>query len=170
MGKVNPGKRFEVKLSSSLEAAGMKVMRIPDKVYWTGRRMVSEETPADFIAFYAQSYDGQMHSFLIEAKACSKHRLPYEKLQEHQHAALEEFEAMHVNNHGLVAVNYYDPVSLHRLDVCFMVPIGVWDEHAAGEMKSLAHEDCLEDERIILCQKVQGGIYEMGRWLGGYAL
>ena len=168
MGKVNPGKRFEAKLASSLELAGLHVMRIPDKVYWTGKRLVSEETPADFLACWAPRYDGELHQFLIEAKACSKHRLPYDKLQGHQHDALVDYDSLHENSHGIVAVNYYDHISISRMDVCFMVPISVWDEHAAGSMKSLSHEECLEDDRIILCQKVQGGTYGMERWLGGY--
>ena len=168
MGKVDPGKRFEGKLSESLKASGVHVMRIPDKLYWTGKRLASGKTPADFIASYAQMYDGVLHQFLIEAKACSGHRLPYDKLQEHQHDALADYERIHENSHGLVAVNFYDPVSIARMDVCFMVPIDVWDEHAAGSMKSISHEECLEDDRITLCQKAAGGIYDMTRWLGGY--
>ena len=167
MGQVNPGKRFEGRLSSSLSEAGLYVQRIPDKVYWTGRRVVSEETPADFISCYTQASDGRVRNFLIEAKACSQSRLPFNRLEAHQHDALLEFDVMHPDMYGFVAVNYYDPVSIRNLDVCFMVPIAVWDEYAGGDMKSLSHDDCSGDDRIYMCQKV-GVVYDMSRWLGGY--
>lgn len=163
MSKVDPGKRFEAKLSASMENAGLHVMRIPDKVYWTGSRLVSEETPADFQCGYAQSYNGELHAILVEAKACSKHRIPFDRLKRHQHDALMEYEEMNRNSHGFVAVNFYDPVSLSALDVCFMVPIKVWDEHAAGDMKSLSHDDCLDDERVFLCPKMKGSMYDLSR-------
>lgn len=167
MGQVNPGKRFEAKLFTSLSDAGLFVQRIPDKVYWTGKRLVSEETPADFISCYTQADDGRVRSFLIEAKACSQNRLRFARLEQHQHDALVEFDGMHPDMHGFVAVNFYDPASIRIMDVCFMVPISIWDEYAAGEMKSLSHDDCSGDDRIHLCQKV-GTTYDMSRWLGGY--
>lgn len=166
----NPGKRFEGKLSDSLEAAGLHTERIPDKLYWTGHRVVSEETPADFIATYAQSYNGVLHSFLIEAKACSKNRLPFDNLKDHQRVALLDHDSIHENAHGIIAINYYDKVNLNRLDVCFMVPIDVWAEYEGGKMKSISHDECLEDDRITLCPKVKGAVYDMAKWLGGYRL
>lgn len=167
MGKVDPGKRFESRFRESLTELGLCVERIPDKVYWTGSRLVSEETSSDFCAWYAQCVDGKLRSFLVENKACSQHRLAYSRLKQHQHDALAEFDSMHADMHGFVAVNYYDPVSIANMDTCFMVPIGVWDEHAAGDMKSLSHEECLEDDRIILCQKV-GRLYDMRPWLDSF--
>lgn len=159
MGKVEPGKRFEAKLKSSMDDAGAFSMRIPDKVYWSGSRIMSEETPADFNAYAV--IGGDIHCYLIEAKACSKNRIPFDRLKQHQHDALLRFDSMHENAHGIVAVNFYDPVSLATMDVCFMVPIAVWDEYAGGMMKSLGHEDCSKDERIALCPKVKGAVYDL---------
>lgn len=169
MGKVNPGKRFEGKLLSSMKAVGMFAMRIPDKLYWTGSRIASEETPADFIASYACGYDGELHQYLIEAKACSKNRIMFSQLKEHQESALSEFESLHRNSHGFVAVNYYDSVSLSRLDVCFLVPISVWValKNAENAMKSLSHDECLEHDEIVFCPKMAGSKYDMSRLIGG---
>lgn len=156
MGKVNPGKRFEAKMKASMDAAGMFCMRIPDKVYWNGSRMASEETPADFIAC---SVGDGLQCYLIECKACSSERIAFARLKRHQGEALESFDSMHGDMHGIVAVNFYSSVSLARLDVCFLVPIAVWREYEAGDMKSLSHADCLKDGRILMCQKGRGGIY-----------
>ena len=165
----NPGKRFEARLADSLRTVGLYVQRIPDKVYWTGRRIVSEETPADFIASYAQCYDGRLRQYLIEAKACSKNRIMYSQLKEHQERALLEFDALHEDSHGYVAVNYYDPVSIARLDVCFLIPIATWVSmrDAEGAMKSLSHDECLSADGAVICPKVGGGMYDLTRLLGG---
>ena len=156
MGKVNPGKRFEAKMKASMDAAGMFCMRIPDKVYWNGSRMASEETPADFIAC---SVGDRLQCYLIECKACSSERIAFARLKRHQGEALESFDSMHEDMHGIVAVNFYSSVSLARLDVCFLVPIAVWREYEAGDKKSLSHADCLKDGRILMCVKAKGGIY-----------
>lgn len=168
MGKVNPGKRFEGWLKASMDAHGMFSLRIPDKLYWTGRNMRSEETPADFMACCSDA-DGNLHSYLVEAKACSKSRMNFSTLKDHQRESLLEFDAIHENAHGVVAVNFYDPVSLNRGNACFMVPISVWEEMRTkdGAMKSISHNDCLSDERIAFCPRTKGSIFDMSRWLGG---
>lgn len=167
---VNPGKRFEGKLLASMRGAGMFAMRIPDKLYLAGGRIASEETPADFIASYAQCYDGKLRQYLIEAKACSKNRIMYSQLKEHQERALLEFDALHEDSHGYVAVNYYDPVSISRLDVCFLIPISTWVSmrDAEGAMKSLSHDECLSADGAVICPKVGGGMYDLKRLLGGH--
>lgn len=164
MGKTDPGKRFEQWLKDSMESVGMYVMRIPDKVIWTGRQMVGEETPADFSAYYAESHDGEIHCLLVEAKACSQHRIPFDRLKPHQVDALRKFDDMHENMHGIVALNFYDSANIRRLNVCFFVPIGVWLEYRdkPGAMKSLSHEECSGDERITLCQR-SGALFDMSR-------
>ena len=165
MGSVNPGKRFETRLKKSMERAGMLAMRIPDKVYWNGSRIASEETPADFNAYAV--IDGELHCYLIEAKACSSKRVEFSRLKPHQHDALHSFDSMHGDMHGFVAVNFYDSVSLRAMDVCCMVPISVWDEYAMGESKSLNHEKCSNDSRIVICPKITGAVYDMAGLIGG---
>lgn len=171
MTKTNPGKRFEAKLKSSFERCGMYAMRIPDKVYWTGSRIASDETPADFVAFNVSKADGSLHCYLIEAKACSRSRINFSALKSHQKEALVGFDSMHEDMHGYVAVNFYDSVSLSRLDVCFMVPISVWTEYESkdGAMKSISHAECLNDDRVFFCQKVKGGVYDMEVFANGGA-
>lgn len=166
MGAVNPGKRFEGKLKASMEAAGVFSMRIPDKLYISGGRVRSEETPADFVAYVSTEY--ALECMLIEAKACSRNRIPFDALKPHQDEALTRFDGMHGNAHGVVAVNFYDSVSLSRMDVCFMVPIEVWREYREGDMKSLSHDDCTGDKRISLCPK-DGALYDMSGWIRGFA-
>ena len=106
-----------------MEAVGIHVMRIPDKLYVVGRRICSEETPADYAAWYPTDY--ALECMLVEAKACSRNRLPFSSLQPHRRDALRAFEGLHGNAHGFVAVNFYDQVSLSRMDICFMIPIQV---------------------------------------------
>ena len=159
MGKVNPGKRFESKLKASLDAYGYFSLRIPDKVYWTGSRLASEETPADYMA--CGTSDGRLSCYMIEAKACSRNRMQFSQLKEHQLDALMSFDGMHADMHGVVAVNFYDPVSIKRYDMCFMVPVPVWSEYRDGKMKSISRDECLSDARIASCPKIRGGIYDL---------
>ena len=66
-------------------------------------------------------------------------------------------------------MNFYDPVNLNRGNTCFMVPISVWEELRLkdGAMKSISHDDCLNDDRIAFCPRMKGSMFDMSRWLGG---
>ena len=140
-------------------------MRIPDKLYWTGKMIASEETPADFLCHYGDAPDGHLRAVLVEAKACSRHRLNFDALKEHQRDALLDFEGMHPHSHGYVALNFYDNVNIRRLNECYMVPISVWEEYRTREeaMKSISREECAADARIAGCPRT-GQLFDM-KWM-----
>lgn len=155
----SPGKRFERELKASMELAGFMVERIPDGVYWDGRRMASNRTPADFHAWIAGS---SLKSLMIEAKASGSGRFEFSRLESHQMESLAKFESIHKDALGYVALNFYDPANLRVMNRCYMVPINVWVEYAqSSERKSLPLSACEEDGRIIFCPRMKGSMYDM---------
>lgn len=161
---VNPGKRFEKKFHESLDAAGVYTERIQDCAYWNGYRMVGNKTAGDFRCYIPASKS--LKSLLIENKATSSKRIEYDRLEEHQHASLVSFDNLHRDAQGWVAVNFYNSVSVARCDMCFMVPIAVWDEYVSDDSrKSIPMDTFIDDDRIIECPKVKGAIYDMSAWL-----
>lgn len=156
------GKVFEGELKSSIERQGVMIERIPDKVFWNGKRLLSQQTKADFIAYVARD---RIIPLMIEAKATAEKRIAFNALQEHQRAALIEFEAYHEDMRAFVAVNFYDSVSIRKLNRCFMVPISTWVEYEGGDRKSIPLAMMESDPRIIECERVPGSIYDMTPWL-----
>lgn len=156
------GKVFETELKSSIEHQGVMIERIPDKVFWNGKRLLSQQTKADFIAYVARQ---RVIPLMIEAKATAEKRIAFNALQEHQRDALVEFEGYHEDMKSFVAVNFYDNVNIRRMNRCFMVPISVWVEYEAGDKKSISIAIMESDERIIECERVAGSIYDMTPWL-----
>lgn len=156
------GKAFERELKESMEAAGLMVERIPDNTYWNGARMVSKQTPADFHAYKSSE---SLVCLMVEAKATSTKRIDFARLEPHQEEALAGFERFHRDAHGFVAVNFYDNVSIRRLNRCFMVPIGVWEEYKGlCGRKSLSLAQCEEDPLIEECPRAAGSVYDMSSW------
>ena len=155
----NAGKRFETQLKSSMELAGFTVHRIQDGMYWDGRRMASNQTPADFYAWLAGE---RLHSLMVEAKASSSKRLDYSRLAEHQLESLVRFDGMHQDAHGYIAANFYDSDNVRNMNRCYMVPVGAWVEHMeSGERKSLSMGECEEDDRVLFCPRIRGSMYDM---------
>lgn len=154
----NRGKTFEAELKSSMENAGLLVERIPDKVYWNGYRMCSDETPADFLAFMPTE---QLKGMMVEAKATSTRRLACDRLRQHQHDALCQFERFHPDMHGYVAINFYDKDNIRKMNNCFMVPIYVWDAHFSGTKKSISMDDCSQYPGVVMCNRIKGSMYDM---------
>lgn len=158
----NRGKDFEKEFRGSLEAVDMLVERIPDKIYWTGHRIASEESIADFFAF---KHGEKVVPLLIECKATSTRRIDFSALKDHQKDALVGFNEFHADSKGYVAVNFYDKVSIRRFNVCYMIPIDVWVEYLENsDRKSIPISACEDDERIIECPRCKGSIYNMAKW------
>lgn len=157
------GKVFETELKSSIEHKGVMIERIPDKLFWNGKRLLSQQTKADFIAYVAQD---RVIPLMIEAKATAEKRISFSALQDHQEEALIAFEAYHEDMLAFVAVNFYDSTNIRRMNRCFMVPISVWMEYKAGTRKSIPMADMDSDGRIIECKRISGSIYDMDPWLG----
>lgn len=159
----NRGKSFEKELKESVGLAGGYVSRIPDKVYWNGHRMASEQTPSDFLMYVPKD---RLHGLMVEAKAVGGKSLPFDRLQPHQLAALEEFDSFHEDMHGYVAVDFYDRANVRKFNECYMVPVAVWSEYAAsGERKSLSLQQCSDDPRISKCRRAKGSVYDMSEFV-----
>ena len=149
-----------------MEQEGLLVERIPDAVYWTGKRIASRQTPSDFHAYKAAT---NLECFMIEAKAVSGKSLPFARLEPHQKKALEDFDKFHANAHGWVAVNFYDGSNIRKFNRCYMIPIDVWNEYEdSGERKSLPIQACDDDERIVECPRAPGSMYFMSNWSSIY--
>ena len=160
----NRGKKFESEFKGGLERCGCYAMRIPDKLIWAKNRLVSQETPADYVAYF--SHGGKTIPIMAECKATSQNRLDFAKLQEHQRKALQDFDAFSPDTVAVVAANYYDISNLRALNRCFIIPISVWDEYAdKGDRKSLPMKSCVDDDRIIECDRCKGSTYDMAAWL-----
>ena len=122
---MNPGKRFEQKFRESMPP-GAFVMRIPDKLYMLGGRLMSEESEGDFIV--ATGSD----TFLIECKATNKKSLQFYNVKEHQELSLACFDGVGENTHGLLAVEFYDKDGYRKPKRMFLMPIGEWLRFKAG--------------------------------------
>lgn len=158
----NRGKDFEQEFRYSLENMNIMVERIPDKIYWTGYRIASEESRADFFAFKGGN---DFKTILIECKATSTLRIDFKALKQHQKDALQEFEAFDERMKGYVAVNFYDKVSIRRKNICYMVPITVWTElEETLDRKSIPIKVFQADDRIIECPRIKGSVYDMTKW------
>ena len=145
---MNPGKRFEEKFRKGASAAGY-VMRIPDKIYWNGQRVMSEESEADFLVF------AESGTWMVECKASSQKRLAFDRVKEHQERSLSEFEWIGKSNHGLLAIEFYG--TDYRKDKrMFLLPISRWLEfERAGGRSSMPMS---EVERLgVECPHVKGG-------------
>ncbi len=153
---MNRGKTFEKEFKSSMDKAGFYSMRIPDKIYWTGKRIASEETPADFFGIAPTG-----NPLMIECKATAQKSLSFTALQEHQHKALTEFESYHDNCRSFVAVNFYSNENIRERNLCYVIPIKVWDEYVSGSKKSISMKQCDDDSRIINCQRIKGSAYDL---------
>lgn len=159
------GKVFETELKSSVEHCGVMIERIPDKVFWNGRRLLSQQTKADFIAYVARD---RVIPLMIEAKATADKRIAFSALQPHQREALLAFEAYHEDMRAFVAVNLYDSVSIRRMNRCFIIPISVWAEYEEGDRKSIPLASLESDGRIIECPRTAGSIFDMVPWLENF--
>lgn len=148
---MNPGKRFEEKFRKGAAAAGY-VMRIPDKVFWNGRRVMSEESEADFLVF------AETGTWMVECKASSQKRLAFDKVKEHQERSLAEFEWIGKSNHGLLAIEFYGPN--YRTDKrMFLLSVSKWLEFKRTTERSSM--PLSEVERLgIECPHGRGG-YEI---------
>ena len=155
------GKVFESEIKASLERAGCFAMRIPDKLYWTGRRIASEETPADPIAIAIAN--DRAYPILIECKATAQKSLSFSALQDHQYKSLVGFEGFHRDCHSFVVVNFYDGSNIRNRNLCYFIPIGVWAEYRSGKKKSISIKECDADDRIISCQRAKGSTYDVGK-------
>ena len=153
---MNRGKAFEREFKSSMDNAGLYSMRIPDKIYWTGKRIASEETPADFFGISATG-----NPFMVECKATAQKSLSFSALQEHQHRALTDFQSYHANCRSFIAVNFYSSESIRERNLCFIIPLAVWDEYLAGDRKSIGMKQCEGDARIIKCPRAKGSTFDL---------
>lgn len=159
----NRGKHFEREFKNSLEAVDMYAMRIADKIYWNGARIVSEQTPADFLAYLSCD---RLIGLMFECKATAQKSLPFDNLQEHQRAALMQFDKFHDDAKGFIAVNFYDSAGIKNRNECFIIPIDVWLEYESkGDRKSISMAACFDDERIINCPRAKGSIYDMSQFV-----
>ena len=157
------GKAFEVELKKSIEDLGILIERIPDKLFWNGRRLLSQQTKADFVAYAIK--ENHIIPMMIEAKATAQKSLPFDALQPHQKAALLAFDSFHSDSRAYIAVNFYDGINLRKGNLMFMVPISVWveAENKSGR-KSLPIKTCSDDARIIKCPRTSGSKYNMLNW------
>ena len=153
---MNAGKRYEQKLKESFRQAGYFHYRIVDNVYRVHNKVQSIQTLADMIVMGTKigGYGSSLHGYLIEAKAESTKSLSFSRLSEHQYQALKDFDSIHENMHGMVAINFYDQINIRRKDRCFFVPINVWDLYKDGDRASISEEQCQDDSYIIECEKV----------------
>lgn len=150
------GKNFEADFKRSLEDRGAYVHRINDAVSWNGRKMVGAKTPADFIVWWPRK--GSTDSIMVECKAVSGTRIPFDRVQSHQAEALTAFDGYASDTHGVVAVNFYDP-SNRSFNHCFIIPIGAWMhlKDADGHAKSLSYKECVHSKDIFELPKAPHG-------------
>lgn len=155
------GKVFERELLASFERSGFRAHRITDKTFWAGNRMLSSESEADFWVFGASE---SLSAALVEAKAVCSRSLPLERLQEHQRAALLDFERFHERAHGFVAVNFYDKDDKRSFNVAFLVPIDTWvrfEQTMAGfGRKSIPYAAFEDEPSVIKCPRIKGQMYD----------
>ena len=156
---MNRGKVFEAELKSSLECTGFTVMRIADRVYFDGHAIKSEQTPADFLAWYPAEH---VECFMFEAKATGEKRIDFDRVQPHQEQALLDFDSTHADMHGYVAVNFYNKENIRSFNQMYFVPISTWVELKGSlDRKSLPFDVCEDNEDIIKCVRVKGSVYDV---------
>lgn len=156
------GKIFEQELFKSFRNVGLIPYRITDRTFFAGNRVLSQESEADFWVFSANE---TLSAALIEAKAVSGKSLPFERLKEHQREALTTFDGYHDNAHAFVAIDFYDKDNRRNFNTAYLVPISVWNEYVeklekAGH-KSIPIKACEDDERIIKCIRISGGMFDV---------
>lgn len=155
------GKVFERELKASFENSGLRAHRITDKLFWSGNRPMSTEGEADFWVFRASE---SLSAALVEAKAVSGRSLPLDRLQEHQRAALMDFDAYHEDCHAFVAVNFYDKDDKRSFNTAFLVPIATWlgferTMEAFGR-KSIPYAAFDDEPTVIKCPRIKGQMYD----------
>lgn len=155
------GKVFERELLASFKRSGFRAHRISDKMFWSGNRPMSSESEADFWVFGAAE---SLSAALVEAKAVSARSLPLDRLQEHQRAALVDFDGFHEDAHGFVAVNFYDKDDKRSFNTAFLVPIGTWvrfeETTAALGRKSIPYAAFDDEPSVIKCPRIKGQMYD----------
>lgn len=123
---MNAGKRFEERFRRSVPE-GAFCMRIADKVYRRGDFTGSEESEADFLCSMGNN------SFLVECKATASKSLSYDNVKEHQEKSLMEFDSQGCNEHGLLAVEFYDKNGYKKGSRrMFLLPISCWMDYKAS--------------------------------------
>lgn len=126
---MNPGKRFENTFRKSVDGF---VMRIPDKVYLMGNRVMSDESEADFVVANEHGV------FLVECKAVNRPRLDFYNVKEHQERSLVDFDGAGGFTGGLLAVEFYDPEGYRKPRRMFLLSIRDWLAFKDGtERKSM---------------------------------
>jgi hypothetical protein len=141
------------------------VFRIPDSTFvMGGGKMGSAKSPSDFFVFVP--HGDHLHVLMVECKSVNGVSIAFDRLAEHQDAALCELDSISEFAHGFVALNMYDADDIRNNNQLFMVPIGVWNEYAnKGDRKSLPLGRCEDDPRIIECPRCQGSMWDVGGFL-----